>query len=208
MHPCVGLLNVLCGYAAIGCASFRCESSFSTFKKTVGEHRLNCSPDSESDLVHILFADKALANKICEQARVVWEQAFPPPRVHTKERIDKGTKRKSFATIQKDPRPSAQAALKARRMASRASAAKSNPCIELATPELCGDAWTAQHNRELDFQKNKLAKRHCESVINNTLLDTEVSPEQRAADIAYLRELIQNQRRRDAAEAKNEGQYV
>ena len=110
-HPCSNLEVVLAEYICISCSDSIIEHDFSRVKKLLGEHRLNCKEETESDLVMVLLNAPEHDGEMIQLAPFVWHELYSASRLRTgPPRIDKGTKRRVNTDLNPPDTPSSSSA--------------------------------------------------------------------------------------------------
>ncbi len=131
----------------------------------------------------ILDTDGVDMADLCMRAQRVWIDNYGPPRVHTKDRIDKGVPKKwstKTETAMRRDRRDAAASLVADSLA--------NGVVDLEdATAAAAPGWTQSHEDELQFQTRKRRHIQCETMNAGHLLPSECDaklPQEAAAPSA------------------------
>jgi hypothetical protein len=174
---CDELLYVVLRGQVYAPVTSKVEQSFSLLSERLGSRRLLNSPETEDQSINIIMAtlSEVELDAMVETAQTIWKECFKTnSRTHQARRADLGVpKFLSGDSVRLGGKCSEKQFLKnitssIRENASGGSAASF--IDESSRPS----TWTAQHEAELQFQKNKRRKKLVDACINGRAVESEL----------------------------------
>lgn len=211
-HPINSLSVALANYGCMTCSDSVIERDFSRFKHILNDKRLHCHVLVENDLLNLAVSDASLDSEIIKRAQAVWQEVYGVSCRHrTKKRFDKGTIKINAGSIQVDDaqcnddvddRLVSEDMFRKRRrkgVSKGINAGVAATAAELV-PADASDAWTAKHQKELQFNCDKQLKRAFEGLKSGTLSIDELPAVLIPEAVKYFETVHSNMLERERAE--------
>ena len=199
-HPTNVLRTCLENYFVCTPSTSGVEQNFSKVAYNFTKQRHHALASHE-ELVLKLFVDLpqqtvSEQEEICRIARVAWSCQYGAPRERKGARVDKGLKRNRDNVASDEKCPTETDFIKRRRRAAAAAAED----YQLTDVDVNENFWTANHDKENTFLKNKTAARKSQAIAEDSLPLEYVTEEEKQQSMGIMDrfELNQQKRRRQA----------
>ncbi|CAE7607080.1 ngoBIM [Symbiodinium sp. CCMP2592] len=196
-HPVDNLQILLAHYAAMSSSDSIIERDFSRVQKLLSEQQLHAEVAVESDTVMLACSGTELDKQVLAGAQSLWTELYSKARKREKPRFDKGVSRALRRARSFTPEKVTEAGFRKRRREGVMNA-EAPECVE-TDPAL---AWTAGHDREVQFNLKKQMTRLFEAMQTGTVDVNEVGPEIQALAKEHVDKTVKNMLARERAEAR------
>ena len=199
-HPACQLEVVLAEYAAMTSSDSIIERDFSRVKRILSDQQLHAGPGVESDTVLLAVADPEQDREVIQQARVLWSELYASSRKRQRPRFDRGVARplKKLCLAEGVQEKPTETEFRKRRRADKDAEQAPQDSIVPADP---ANAWTAKHDKEVAFNKDKGLTRLFDALRSNTVPVSELPEGLLELAVAHFEKIERNMQARERAES-------
>ena len=176
------------------------ERDFSRVKRILSDQQLHAGPGVESDTVLLAVADPEQDREVIQQARVLWSELYASSRKRQRPRFDRGVARplKKLCLAEGVQEKPTEAEFRKRRRADKDAEQAPQDSIVPADP---ANAWTAKHDKEVAFNKDKGLTRLFDALRSNTVPVSELPEGLLELAVAHFEKIERNMQARERAES-------